>query len=217
VQNGAEPCLARVQFNGMQTNWRSASSRKGRRSIVNASDRIPCSYRSRDRKCGRAPACSRTACCESHHARKTGNPAPWRVPIPVGHVKPSFGMRSLASADCYRESINRGSRTEYFAKYRSAVGSLQQKNDRYGDRELKQWKTHHASYRSKQQLDQNHGSYLRTSRKAGTFALAGKSQSLGGRSVRRFARIFLRLPVVSVAQLSPKRSYRIFRSTSLAD
>src|SRR2546428_812403 len=42
-----EPSLSLrgVQFNGMQANWRSASSRKGRRSIVNASDRIPCSYR----------------------------------------------------------------------------------------------------------------------------------------------------------------------------
>src|SRR5438309_11679640 len=42
-------------------------------------------------------------------------------------------------------------RAEYFAEYRSAIGSLQQQNDRYSDRELKQRKIHHASYRSDQQ------------------------------------------------------------------
>ena len=34
--------------------------------------------------------------------------------------------------------------------------SLQQYNNRYGDRELKQRKIHDTSYRSDQQLDQSH-------------------------------------------------------------
>jgi hypothetical protein len=52
-------------------------------------------------------------------------------------------------------------RAEYFTENRSAVGSLQQYNNRYGDRELKQRKIHHTSYRRDQQLDQSHGDHLR--------------------------------------------------------
>jgi len=45
------------------------------------------------------------------------------------------------------KSTTRFQRAEYFAEYRSTVGSLQQQNDRYRGHELKQRKIHHASYR----------------------------------------------------------------------
>src|SRR6266478_1899205 len=68
------------------------------------------------------------------------------------------------------KSMTRIQRAEYFAEYRSTVGSLQQQNDRYRGHELKQRKIHHASYRSAQQVDQSHGNRLKTSTTAGTFA-----------------------------------------------